>query len=40
MHAVDGKIKKSNLCYTRLIPFRVSQVSDAHLHGFAPELTL
>jgi len=30
------QIKKSNLYYTRLIPFRVSGVSDAHLRSFAP----
>jgi len=35
MLAVDEE-KKSNLCYTRLIPFRVS---DAHLRGFTPEPT-
>jgi len=28
--------KKLNLYYTRLIPFRVSRVSGAHLRGFAP----
>jgi len=27
---------KSNLYYTRLIPFQVSRVSGAHLCGFAP----
>jgi len=31
---------KSNLCYTRLIPFRVSRVNGAHLCGFAPGLAL
>jgi len=30
---------KSNLRYTRLIPFRVSRVSSAHLRGFAPRPT-
>jgi len=30
---------KSNLCYTCLIPFRVSRVSSAHLRGFAPRPT-
>jgi len=29
------RIKKSNLYYTRLIPFWVSRVSGAHLRGFA-----
>jgi len=28
-------LQKSNLYYTRLIPFRVSRVSGAHLRGFA-----
>jgi len=31
--------KKSNLHYTRLIPFQVSRVSGAHLRGFVPEPT-
>jgi len=31
--------KKSNLHYTRLIPFRVSRVDGAHLRGFAPRPT-
>jgi len=31
------KSRKSNLHYTRLIPFRVSRVSGAHLRGFAPQ---
>jgi len=31
--------KKSYLYYTRLIHFRVSRVSGAHLRGFAPEPT-
>jgi len=31
--------KKSNLHYTRLIPFRVSRVSGAYLRGFAPRPT-
>jgi len=35
MLAVDEEIKKSNLRYTGLIPFRVSRVSGAHSHGFA-----
>jgi len=30
------QIIKSNLHYTRLIPFRMSRVSGAHLRGFAP----
>jgi len=29
------KFQKSNLHHTRLIPFRVSRVSGAHLRGFA-----
>jgi len=29
------RTEKSNLRYTRLIPFRVSRVSGAHLRGFA-----
>jgi len=33
------KSKKSNLHYTRLIRFRVSRVSGAHLCDFDPELT-
>jgi len=33
-----SNIKKSNLRYTRLIHFRVSRVSGAHLRGFAPLL--
>jgi len=40
MLAVDEEIKKSNLRYTRLISFRVSRVSDAHLRAFTPEPTL
>jgi len=32
-------LKKSNFYYTRLIPFRVSRVGGAHLHGFAPRPT-
>jgi len=32
--------QKSNLLYTRLIPFRVSRVNDAYLRGFAPDPTL
>jgi len=34
----DRKIKKSNLRYTRLIPFGVSRVSGAQLRGFVPGL--
>jgi len=40
MLAVDEEIKKSNLRYTSLIPFRVSQVSDVYLRVFALEPTL
>jgi len=32
---VFTKSKKSNLHYTRLIPFRVSRVGGAHLRSFA-----
>jgi len=32
----NHQIKKSNLYYTRFIPFWVSRVSGAHLRGFAP----
>jgi len=31
--------QKSNLRYTRIIPFRVSRVSGAHVRGFAPRPT-
>jgi len=34
------KKSKSYLHYTRLIPFRVSQVSGANLSGFAPRPTI
>jgi len=34
------KNQKSNLNFTRLIPFRVSRVSSAHLRGFPPWPTL
>jgi len=33
---MDSIKSKSNLHYTRLIPFRMSRVSGAHLRGFAP----
>jgi len=33
---IDNCTFKSNLHYTRLIPFRVSRVRGIHLRGFAP----
>jgi len=38
--ALENLVKKSNLHYTRLILFRVLQVSGAHFGGFAPGPTL